>query len=112
MFFFFYIDIGTTFLYVPTQYHGKLGSTVYLKCISPGSLPLAIVFWLKDDKELHNYTNGSQIFNSTRISSTIQLSNLSFEDAGHYRCAAYNPMIAERVIKSELFAVSIKGMLF
>lgn len=98
--------IGSKFLHSTKAVAAKIGSTVYLQCMSPESLPVPLLFWQKEDKNISGYA--SQVVNF-RISSTLTLSNISFNDIGGYKCHAYNPMLPSTVIESKDIIVTIKA---
>ncbi|XP_057290568.1 protein sax-3-like isoform X2 [Hydractinia symbiolongicarpus] len=98
--------IGSKFLHSTKAVAAKIGSTVYLQCMSPESLPVPLLFWQKEDKNISGYA--SQVVNF-RISSTLTLSNISFDDIGLYKCLAYNPMLTSIVIESKDIVVTIKA---
>lgn len=108
LYYFLFTVIGSKFLHSTKAVAAKIGSTVYLQCMSPESLPVPLLFWQKEDKNISGYA--SQVVNF-RISSTLTLSNISFNDIGSYKCHAYNPMLPSTVIESKDIIVTIKGMI-
>ncbi|XP_034974041.1 sialic acid-binding Ig-like lectin 16 isoform X2 [Zootoca vivipara] len=58
------------------------GATVSLLCEAQGK-PIPSVTWMKNNKTLNNHMQGSK--------ESLQLSNITSEDAGMYQCQAENP---------------------
>ncbi|XP_056398103.1 cell adhesion molecule-related/down-regulated by oncogenes isoform X2 [Hyla sarda] len=81
------------------------GSSVILNCSAPHSVPPAQIHYKVKGKWLDHSTDKYLILPS----GNLQILNVSLEDRGPYRCAAYNPMTHEKKISSSVYKLSISG---
>ncbi|XP_069805033.1 cell adhesion molecule-related/down-regulated by oncogenes isoform X2 [Dendropsophus ebraccatus] len=79
------------------------GHSVILNCSAPHSVPPAQIQYKVKGKWLDQSTEKYLILPS----GNLQILNVSLEDRGTYRCAAYNPMTHERRISPSVYKLSI-----
>ncbi|CAN2388108.1 skeletal muscle satellite cell differentiation [Pristimantis euphronides] len=79
------------------------GSSVIINCSTPHSVPRAQTHYKVKGK----WTDQSSDKYLILPSGNLQIFNVSLEDRGPYRCAAYNPMTHERKISPSVYRLSI-----
>ncbi|KAG8568268.1 hypothetical protein GDO81_013941 [Engystomops pustulosus] len=79
------------------------GSSVIINCSAPNSVPRAHIHYKVKGKWLDRTADKYLILPS----GNLQILNVSLEDRGPYRCAAYNPMTHERKISPSVYKLSI-----
>lgn len=78
-------------------------SSVIINCSAPHSVPRAQIHYKAKGKWMDRSTDKFLILPS----GNLQIFNVSLEDRGPYRCAAYNPMTHERKISPSVYKLSI-----
>ncbi|KAM3922717.1 cell adhesion molecule-related/down-regulated by oncogenes isoform 1-T3 [Leptodactylus fuscus] len=79
------------------------GSSVIINCSAPHSVPRAQIHYKVKGKWLYHSADKYVILPS----GNLQILNVSLEDQGPYRCAAYNPMTYQRKISPSVYRLSI-----
>ncbi|KAM4016487.1 cell adhesion molecule-related/down-regulated by oncogenes isoform 2-T3 [Anomaloglossus baeobatrachus] len=80
------------------------GSSVIINCSAPHSVPRAQMHYKVRGKWLERSADKYLILPS----GNLQIFNVSGEDRGPYRCAAYNPMTHERKISASVYKLGIR----
>ncbi|XP_073513441.1 cell adhesion molecule-related/down-regulated by oncogenes isoform X2 [Phyllobates terribilis] len=80
------------------------GSSVIINCSAPQSVPRAQIHYKVKGKWLERSADKFLILPS----GNLQIFNVSLEDRGPYRCAAYNPMTHERKISASVYKLAIR----
>lgn len=81
------------------------GSTAIITCGVPSSVPRAQIHYRVRGKWLDRSTDKFFILPS----GNLQIVNVTLEDRGPYRCAAYNPVTHERKISPSVYKVTVTG---
>ncbi|KAM5131943.1 cell adhesion molecule-related/down-regulated by oncogenes isoform 2-T4 [Mantella aurantiaca] len=81
------------------------GSTAVITCGVPSSVPHAQIHYRVRGKWLDRSTDKYFILPS----GNLQIVNVTLEDRGPYRCAAYNPVTHERKISPSVYKLSVTG---
>ncbi|XP_077105645.1 cell adhesion molecule-related/down-regulated by oncogenes [Ranitomeya variabilis] len=80
------------------------GSSVIINCSAPRSVPRVQIHYKVKGKWLERSADKFLILPS----GNLQIFNVSLEDRGPYRCAAYNPMTHERKISASVYKLAIR----
>ncbi|XP_072283397.1 cell adhesion molecule-related/down-regulated by oncogenes isoform X2 [Pyxicephalus adspersus] len=81
------------------------GSTATITCGVPSSVPRAQIHYRVKVKWLDRSTDKYLILPS----GSLQIVNVTLEDRGSYRCAAYNPVTHERKISPSVYKLAVTG---